>query len=146
VIDRVTHEVSQRSLEPLQNIAVHLGVVADNLEGDLLSKRAGEVTHHAGKPADAIAKGPHPGPQNLKVKTVRKVRGPAIKQVQLLHALGQELLDVTELVKEFVKMSFGPFRKLLVAKGLAEAVEFLRQVRVISFESLHRIRKGPKPA
>ena len=146
MVDCVTHEVSQRSLEPFENIAVHLCVVADDLQTDLLPERAGQVAHHAGKPADPIAEGPHPGPQNLEVKPMGKMRGPAVVQVQLLHALREELLRVTELIKKFVEMSFGALRKVLVAKGLAKIIEFLRQVGVISFEALHRIRKRPEPA
>jgi len=74
VIHSITQEVGQRAFQSLQDVAIHLGILADDFEPHLLADGACEVAHHAGKVADSIAEGPHPGAQHFEIHALRKVR------------------------------------------------------------------------
>ena len=70
VIDRVSQQVRQRRFQALQDVAVHLRVLAGDFQPRLLAQRARQIAHHARKSRNAIPKRPHPGPQHFQVKTV----------------------------------------------------------------------------
>ncbi len=60
VVDRVAQQVTERCVELLQNVAVDLGRVADDLEVDLLSERPAHVANHPRQCAHTVCERPHP--------------------------------------------------------------------------------------
>ena len=100
VIHGVAQQVRQRAFQPLQDVAVHLGIFADDFEPHLLAQGAGQVAHHARETANAIAEGPHARAQHFQIHALRKVRGAAVEHVQFLHAIGQKLLAASATLRD----------------------------------------------
>ncbi len=99
MVDGVAQQVGQRGFQPFEDITIDLSAFSRDVESDRFAKRASEVANHAGEPADPVAKGPHPGAQHLKVKSLRQLCGAAVEQVQFLGAVAQKLLRVGELTE-----------------------------------------------
>ena len=125
VIHRVAQQVRQRAFQSLQDVAVHLGVLADDFEPHLLAQRAGQVAHHARKAADAIAEGPHARAQHFEIHALRKVGRAAVEHVQLLHPVGQKLLAFGRFAAQLVKLMFRALGQVLFAQPVAQVVQLV---------------------
>ncbi len=73
VIQGVAQQVAQGGFQLLQDVPVHLGGLAHDIEPDLFPQLPGQVPHHPRKGLDAVGEGPHPDADNLVVKAVREV-------------------------------------------------------------------------
>ena len=115
MIHGVAQQVRQRTFQSLQDVAVHLGVLADDFEAHLLAQGAGQVAHHARKAADAIAEGAHARAQHFQIHALGKVSRAAVEHIQLLHSLGQELLAFGDLAAQLVELMFRAVGQVLIA-------------------------------
>ena len=70
VIDGVAQQVIQRCFELLENVAVHVGGLAANLERHRLAKALGQIPHHAREAVQAIGEGAHAAHDGLVVEAV----------------------------------------------------------------------------
>ena len=123
VIHGVAQQVSERTFQSLQDVAIHLGILADDFEPHLLADGSCQVAHHAGKAADPIAERPHPGAQHFEIHALRKVRGAAVEQVQLLQAVGQKLLAAGHFVGQLVKLLFCAPGQIGFTEALAQVIQ-----------------------
>ena len=73
MIHGVAQQMGQGRLQPLENVAIDLRVLTQNLKLHFLAQRAGQITHHARKPADPIAKRAHAGAEHFQIKPMRQV-------------------------------------------------------------------------
>ena len=64
---QAAQQMGQGRLQPLKDVAIHLRVLTQNLKLHFLAQRAGQITHHARKPADPIAKRAHAGAEHFEV-------------------------------------------------------------------------------
>ncbi len=146
MIDRVAQQVRQRTFQSLQDVAVHLGVFADDFEAHLLAQGAGQVAHHARKAADAIAEGPHARAQHFQIHALRKVGRAAVEHVQLLHPVGQKLLAFGHFAAQLVKLMFRALGQVLFAQPVAQVIQLVGQLGLVAFEALERVGKRAQPA
>ena len=146
MIDRVAQQVRQRTFQSFQDVAVHLGVLADDFEAHLFAQSAGQVAHHARKTADAIAEGAHARAQHFQIHALRKVSRAAVEHVQLLHPVGQKLLAFSRFTAQLAKLMFRALGQVLFAQSVAQVVQLLRQLRLVAFETLERVGKRAQPA
>ena len=70
MVNGVAQEMAQRRVELDQNVAVHLGGLADDIQSHLLPQRAAQVAHHARKCLNAITERPHAAGERLVVQAV----------------------------------------------------------------------------
>ena len=91
VIDRVADQVRQRRFELLQDVAVHLGAVADDDQPRLLAERPGHVADEPREAVGAVAERAHAAGDDLAVQADVEVFG-AGRVVVEVGGLGIQLL------------------------------------------------------
>ena len=65
MVEGVADQVVERGLELVEDVAVDPGVLASDLELDLLAQVAGDLADHPGEASDPLRHRPHPAGQNL---------------------------------------------------------------------------------
>ena len=123
----------QRSFQSLQDVAVHLGVFADDFETHRLVEGTGEVAHHARKTADAVAEGAHARAQHLQIHALRKESRAAVERVQLLNPVGQKPLAFGCLRAQLVELSFRGLGQGFIPQPLAQVIQLIGQLRLVPF-------------
>jgi hypothetical protein len=105
MVDRVSHEVFQRSIELLQDVAVHHGRLSLDLKLDLLAELPGKVADQSRQPLHSVAKRPHPAGDHFAIQTgaqVVRVPHPAVEFPQAfrkqLAARSQPLASIAQQV------------------------------------------------
>jgi hypothetical protein len=125
VIYGVAKQVNERTFQSLKDIAVYLGILADDFEPDFLADGSCQVAHHAGKAASAIAEGPHPGAQHFEIHALGKLRRASVKQVQLSQTVNQKLLAASHFVGQLVELLFCAPGQFWFAEALAQVIQVL---------------------
>src|SRR5947209_4775584 len=128
--------MGERSFEAFEDIAIHLGIFAADFETHFFAERARQVADHSGEPASAVRKRVHPRPQDFKVETMRKMGRAAVEKIELFHARGEELLAICEGAGKLMNVAFGTLREFLLAEGLSQRIQFLRQLGMMALEPL----------
>ena len=73
VVQGVADQVVERGFELVEDVAVDPGVLAPDLEADLLAQLPGDLADHPGEPADPLRHRPHPAGQDLVMEPAGEV-------------------------------------------------------------------------
>ncbi len=146
VIDGVAQQMTERGVELLQNVAIHLRVGADDFEPHLLSQRASDVAHHARKPLDSVGKWPHAARQRLIVEPMREAGGLTFACVELVQPRSQELLTFQDAMPRVGHGGLRPFVERLLRQRIAQMVDRLGAFVVQPLQSQERLAEWPQPA
>ena len=91
VIERVADQMVERRFQPVEDIAIDAGGLADDLEPRLLAQLAGQVADQAREAADAVGQRPHPAGQHFVVQPAGEVLAAASELLDRLDRLTQSL-------------------------------------------------------
>ena len=97
VVDRVADQVIEGRLEPVKDVAVDTGGLADDLEPRLLAELARQVTDHTRKASDAVGQRPHSAGQHFVVQSAGKAFTDAGKLFECFDRLAQLLQSLIRL-------------------------------------------------
>jgi len=93
----------------------------------------GQIADHARKTADPVAEGAHARAQHFEVEALGKLLGPAVKRVQLLKPVSQQLLANGCLTGQFAKLVLRARGQAVFVAPLAQIIQLLRQLGLVAF-------------
>ncbi len=91
VVQRVADQMVERCLEPVEDVAVDAGGLADDLEPRLLAELSSQVADQAREAAHTVGQRPHPAGQHLVVQPAGNVLADAGELLDRLDRLAQTL-------------------------------------------------------
>ena len=86
VVQCVAEQVAQRRFELVQNVAVHVGRLAEDFKPDLLAESAGDVAHHPLHAVRAVRERSHAAGDNLAVQPSIQIVGLPGMRLEFLDA------------------------------------------------------------
>ncbi len=123
MVNGIAQEMAQRCVELYQDVAVHLGGFADDIESDLLSQRAAQVAYHPRKRLDAISERPHSTGERLVVQPVGQIEGPPVEHLQLDQPLREELLTLERSMLNVSQCGLHMLGQVLSGQDVTKAID-----------------------
>ena len=146
VIHRVAEQVRQRRFQPVKNVAVHLRILADDLEPDLFAKGVRQIAHHAREAPCSVGKRAHSCPQHFEVKPVGKMSRTAVEQIQFLQPFAEIAPGFGSAIEQFTDVSLRLFRRAFLIQQLPQIIERAFHLVVHPLKPLHGLGEGAQPA
>ena len=91
VIDGVAQQVRQRSLQLVENVAVHLRRLSADFQTNLLVQKTGEIADHPREALHAVGEGTHAAADDLEIQPRVEILGAGRVVLELGDALRQTL-------------------------------------------------------
>ena len=91
MVECVTDQMIERCLEPIENIAVDAGGLADDLKSRLLAQLTSQVTNQTRETPHAVGQWPHPAGQHFMVQPAGNILADPRKFFDRLDRLAQPL-------------------------------------------------------